>query len=57
MPGFDGFAGLMATLGKHKTGKSCLYLKQLADVDQAVLRKLIDGSVEAMASQRVRGSR
>ena len=55
MPGFDGFSGLMATLGKHKTGKSCLYLKQLADVDQAVLRKLIDGSVEAMASQRVRG--
>ena len=55
MPGFDGFAGLMATLGKHKTGKSCLYLKQLADVDQAVLRKLIDASVKAMASQRVRG--
>ena len=55
MPGFDGFAELMAKLGKHKTGKSCLYLKQLADVDQAVLRKLIDGSVEAMASQRVRG--
>ena len=55
MPGFDGFAELMAKLGKHKTGKSCLYLKQLADVDQAVLRKLIGGSVEAMASQRVRG--
>ena len=55
MPGFDGFAELMAKLGKHKTGKSCLYLKQLADVDQAVLRKLIDASVKAMASQRVRG--
>ena len=33
MPGFDGFAELMAKLGKHKTGKSCLYLMQLADVD------------------------
>lgn len=54
MPGFDGFEGLMAKLGKHKTGKSCLYLKQLADVDPAVLRALIDGSVEAMAPRRVR---
>ena len=55
MPGFEQRAELLGRLGKHKTGKSCLYLKQLADVDQAVLRKLIDGSVEAMASQRVRG--
>ena len=54
MPGFDGFAGLTATLGKHKTGKSCLYLKKLADVDTDVLRKLIDGAVEAMEPQRVR---
>ena len=55
MPGFDGFAELMAALGKHKTGKSCLYLKKLADVDQQVLRRLIDGSVKAMEPQRVRG--
>ena len=54
MPGFDGFAGLMATLGKHKTGKSCLYLKQLADVDIDVLQALIDSSVAAMEPQRIR---
>jgi hypothetical protein len=54
MPGFDGFDGLMQQLGKHKTGKSCLYLKRLADVDLDVLRALIDGSVRAMDPQRVR---
>ena len=54
MPGFDGFAELMAKLGKHKTGKSCLYLKKWADVDPAVLRALIEGSVKMMEPQRVR---
>lgn len=54
MPGFDGFSELMATLGKHRTGKSCLYLKRLADVDAGVLQRLIDGSVRAMEAQRVR---
>ena len=55
MPGFDAFAGLMAKLGRHKTGKSCLYLKKLADVDAGVLREIIDGSVRAMAPKRLRG--
>ncbi len=54
MDGFDGYAELMTKLGKHKTGKSCLYLKRLADVDTDVLRKLIERSVKAMAPQRVR---
>ena len=54
MPGFDGFAELMAKLGKHKTGKSCLYLKQLADVDIDVLQALIGSSVAAMEPQRIR---
>ena len=54
MPGFDGFAELMAKLGKHKTGKSCLYLMQLADVDIDVLQALIDSSVAAMEPQRIR---
>lgn len=34
-------ADLTAKLGKHSTGKGCLYIKKLADVDPAVLRKLI----------------
>ena len=54
MPGFEGFAELMAKLGKHKTGKSCLYLKKLADVDVGILQRVIVGSVQAMEAQRVR---
>lgn len=48
MPGFSSFSKLMAKLGKYKTGKSCLYIKRLADVDETVLERLIDGSVELM---------
>ena len=55
MPGFDAFAGLIAKLGRHKTGKSCLYIRKLADVDAGVLRGIIDESVRAMAPRRVRG--
>jgi len=35
-------AGLTAKLGKHSTGKGCLYIKRLADVDQAVLKQLVE---------------
>lgn len=41
MPGFKEHAGLLKKLGKHKTGKSCLYINKLADVDEAILRDLI----------------
>jgi len=50
LPGFEGNA-LMAKLGKHKTGKSCLYLKGLADVDLLVLEKLIVESVAVMRAK------
>ena len=36
---------LLAKVGKHKMGKSCLYFKQLADLDKSVLEKLVAGSV------------
>lgn len=45
MSGFDRYDDLMARLGKHKTGKSCLYLKKLSDVDLDVLEDLIRESV------------
>lgn len=48
MSGFDEYDSLLAKLGKHKTGKSCLYIKQLEDVDQAVLEELVRKSVEHM---------
>ena len=34
-------AALLETLGKHKTGKGCLYVKKLADVDEKILEKVI----------------
>ncbi|MEO0733981.1 MAG: DUF1801 domain-containing protein [Bacteroidota bacterium] len=46
MSGVEREAELLAKLGKHKTGKSCLYLKRLSDVDTEVLKKLITTSVE-----------
>jgi len=48
MPGFTKFAGLLNKLGKHKTGKSCLYIKRLDDVDEKVLFRLINESVKEM---------
>ncbi|MEO1309450.1 MAG: DUF1801 domain-containing protein [Pseudomonadota bacterium] len=35
---------LLEKLGKHKTGKACLYVNKLADVDEAVLRELVQNS-------------
>ena len=48
MPGFGHFDKLMAKLGKYKTGKSCLYIKRLGDIDEAVLEELIRESVSYM---------
>lgn len=44
MAGFDRYDDLMARLGKYTTGKSCLYLKKLDDVDESILRELISAS-------------
>jgi len=48
MNGFDGYDRLLAKLGKFKTGKSCLYIKRLSDIDVAVLEELIRASVADM---------
>lgn len=48
MPGFSEFPDLMKKLGKYKTGKSCLYLNKLDDVDEGVLEELIERSVKVM---------
>jgi hypothetical protein len=39
---------LLAKLGKHTTGKGCLYIKKLSDVDQEVLKAIVVESVAAM---------
>ena len=41
----------MGRLGKHTTGASCLYIKKLADVDQAVLREIVEASVADMRAR------
>jgi hypothetical protein len=46
LPGFDKYESLMKKLGKYKTGKSCLYIKKLDDVDLQVLEKIIVSSVK-----------
>ncbi len=38
----------LARLGKHKTGKCCLYIKKLSDVDEAVLEELTAGALAYM---------
>lgn len=38
----------LARLGKHKTGKACLYIRKLADVDMAVLEEIIRGALASM---------
>jgi len=51
MAGFADFDSLMQRLGKYKTGKSCLYIKRLADIDEAVLVELVAESVAWMRNK------
>src|SRR5512139_3729972 len=44
--GFELYDELLKSLGKYRTGKACLYVKQLADVDLPTLRELIKQSVQ-----------
>lgn len=46
MMGFEKHGELMKQLGKHRTGKSCLYIKKLSDVHLPTLKKLIKASVK-----------
>ncbi|WP_085804633.1 DUF1801 domain-containing protein [Roseovarius albus] len=41
MPGYQDYGKILARLGKHKLGKSCLYVNKLADIDLEVLGELI----------------
>ncbi len=48
MPGYEDLTDQLARLGKHKIGKSCLYINKLADVDQGVLEEMITISINKM---------
>jgi len=49
--GFNKYDELMKKLGKYKTGKSCLYINGLEDVDKKVLKDLITGSFKYMSKR------
>lgn len=51
MPGFDNYQELLDRLGPYKTGKSCLYLKNLDAIDRAVLEEIIADSVQQMGKK------
>jgi hypothetical protein len=51
LTGYSHSEALLAKLGKHTTGKGCLYIKKLADVDQKVLEELV---VKSVAARRAR---
>jgi hypothetical protein len=54
MMGFEKETALLQKLGKHTTGKSCLYIKKISDVDLKVLESLITKAVKATAKQRIK---
>ncbi len=51
MAGFDRYDTLMAQLGKFKTGKSCLYVKKLEDIDVEVLKTLVKESYDYIVNK------
>ncbi|MTB53711.1 DUF1801 domain-containing protein [Lewinella sp. W8] len=53
MSGVERETDLLAKLGKYKTGKSCLYIKRLSDVDLDVLKQLIEASVEKVRNNDI----
>lgn len=54
MPGYRDMSDKLARLGKHKTGKSCLYINKLADIDTAVLEEIVlDGIAYMKANYEV----
>jgi len=51
MSGFEKYEALLKKLGKFKTGKSCLYINKLKEIDIAILKELITESVNYMKEQ------
>lgn len=51
MPGYTDYSEILRRLGKHKTGKSCVYINKLADIDLDVLEELIIAGLADMANK------
>ena len=54
--GFPRHQALMDRLGKHRTGKSCLYIRRLSDVDESVLEALVAESLAYMREKYPEGA-
>jgi hypothetical protein len=54
LTGFNEAKAMLAKLGKHSTGKGCLYIKKLADVDEKLLESLV---IKALADMKARYSK
>ena len=48
MPGFSSYQSELKKLGRHKAGKSCLYVRSLGDIDMGILKSIISDSVSFM---------
>ena len=51
MPGYQDYGAMMDRLGKHKLGKSCLYINKLADIDLDVLAEIVKAGVTDLAKK------
>ncbi len=51
MPGYQDFDDELSRLGKHKIGKSCLYIKRLSDVDEDVLEEMLAKGLRLLAEK------
>ena len=51
MPGYNDFSDELSRLGKHKLGKSCLYIKRLSDIDESVLAEIMQKGLDIMAEK------
>lgn len=51
MPGYADFGPILDRLGKHRLGKSCLYVNKLADIDLDVLEELIAAGLDDLAQR------
>lgn len=51
MPGYRDLSEKLSRLGKHKIGKSCLYINKLSDIDLTVLEEIVQDGVAYMKSK------
>ncbi len=51
MPGYQDYGAILARLGKHRTGKACLYLKRLSDIDTGALEDLVRSGLRDLSSR------